>query len=312
VFDLSFSRRQETDISGFGANFGSANIAYSAAVNKKNKTDTYTYKWTYTGDSFVNEANATYLDAVYNPSSLNPDDSSFEYQGVITYGGKDSTQRISQQSYVLRDDLTYNGLENHVIKGGVRFAFQDYDFTKNFFVQPRYFFQTDATKGLDFSFPATAQIGVGNPRIIASNSQLGAYIQDDWDVTDKLQINAGLRWDYESNLFNNRYRTPAAAIATLNALPKTIISTLPTTSPTAATGRPGKTCSSRGSASAMISTTTSAPCCSAGTANITIATSSTTRSTSSFACNTRPASSTSRATASRVTATRRWCGTTAI
>jgi hypothetical protein len=221
VFDLSFSRRQETDVSGFGANFGSANIAYSAAVNKINKTDTYTYKWTYTGDSFVNEANLTYLDAVYNPSSLNPDDPSFEYQGVITFGGKDSTQRISQQSYVLRDDLTYNGLQNHAIKGGLRFAFQDYDFTKNFFVQPRYFFQNDATKGLDFSFPAQAQLGVGNPRIIASNSQLGAYIQDDWDVTDKLQINIGLRWDYESNLFNNKYRTPAAAVATLNALPRT-------------------------------------------------------------------------------------------
>lgn len=221
VFDLSFSRREETDVTGFGANFGSANIAYSAAVNKINKTDTYTYKWTYTGDSFVNEFNATYLDAVYNPSSLNPNDASFEYQGVITFGGKDSTQRISQQSYVLRDDLTYSGLENHVFKGGIRFAFQDYDFTKNFFVQPRYFFQNDATKGLDFSFPAQAQLGVGNPRIIASNSQLGLYAQDDWDVTDKLQINVGLRWDYESNLFNNKYRTPAAAVATLNGLPRT-------------------------------------------------------------------------------------------
>ncbi len=221
VFDLSFSRREETDVTGFGANFGSANIAYSAAVNKINKTDTYTYKWTYTGDSFVNEANLTYLDTVYNPSSLNPDDPSFEYQGVITFGGKDSTQKISQQSYVLRDDLTYNGLAGHVIKGGIRFAFQDYDFTKNLFVQPRYFFQTDATKGLNFDFPATAQIGVGNPRIIASNSQLGLYLQDDWDVTDKLQINAGIRWDYESNLFNNKYHSPASAIATLSALPKT-------------------------------------------------------------------------------------------
>ena len=221
VFDLSFSRREETDVSGFGANFGSPNIAYSSAVNKINKTDTYTYKWTYPGDSFVNEFNATYLDTVYNPSSLNPDDPSFEYQGVITFGGKDSTQRISQQSYTLRDDFTYNGLDNHVIKGGIRFAFQDYDFTKNFFVQPRYFYQNDPTKGLDFSFPATAQIGVGNPRIIASNSQLGMYLQDDWDITDKLQLNLGLRWDYESNLFNNKYRTPAAAVTTLNGLPKT-------------------------------------------------------------------------------------------
>ena len=52
VFDLSFSRRQETDIQGFGQDVG-GNVAYSAAENKKNKVDTYLFKWTYTGDAFV-------------------------------------------------------------------------------------------------------------------------------------------------------------------------------------------------------------------------------------------------------------------
>ncbi|WP_267434372.1 carboxypeptidase regulatory-like domain-containing protein [Sphingomonas sp. GM_Shp_1] len=218
TFDLIVSKRVETDITGFG---GASTNAYSNALNKKNNVDTYIYRWTYRGDSFINEFNASYLNYTYNPTSLDPNSSTFNYQGVIRFGGKESTQRISQASYTLRNDLTWTGIDNHVIKGGVRFAFQDYTFLKNFFVQPFYDFRNDPTNGLDFSFPATAQIGIGNPRIAASNSQVGLYLQDDWDVTDKLQVNVGLRWDYESNLFNNNYRTPDAAAALLRQLPQT-------------------------------------------------------------------------------------------
>ena len=46
-------------------------------------------------------------------------------------------------------------------------------------------------------------------------------MQDDWDVTDKLQLNLGLRWDYETNMFNNNYATPAGRRAALRALPTT-------------------------------------------------------------------------------------------
>ena len=215
-FDLSYDRRDETDIQGFGGQ-----TAVSAAENKNNTIQTVNFKWTYTGHSVLNEFQASYLDYVYNPSSLNSNEPTSNFRDVITIGGKNSSQRINQQSYVVRDDATLNVLAHNVLKVGVKFAFQDYDFQKLFFVQPDYTYINDPTQKLDFSFPAEIRLGLGNPQIKARNDQIGVYAQDDWDVTRRLQINAGIRWDYESNLFNNNYRTPTAAVATLSALPVT-------------------------------------------------------------------------------------------
>ena len=46
------------------------------------------------------------------------------------------------------------------------------------------------------------------PKISQNNAQFGVYAQDDWDVTDKLMLNLGVRWDVETNRFNNDYVTP--------------------------------------------------------------------------------------------------------
>ena len=209
--DLSYSKRMETDIQGFGGT-----TSREAAENKKNDISTYLLKWTHRGDGFINEFSMDYLDYNYNPTSLNPDSPTFEYQGIVTFGGKDGSQDVRQQAMTVRNDFTYTALDNHVIKLGLKYSAQDYQFSKLFNVQPKYVFQ-----GPDFSFPRQAFLGLGNPRIDASNNVWGAYIQDDWDLTDKLQINLGLRWDRESNMFNNEYVTPANAAALLRALPQT-------------------------------------------------------------------------------------------
>lgn len=209
--DLSYSKRTETDIQGFGGT-----ISREAAENKKNDINTYLMKWTSRGDSFVNELSMDYLDYNYNPTSLNPDSPTFEYQGIVTFGGKDGSQDVRQQAMTIRNDFTYSGIEDHVIKFGVKYSAQDYQFSKLFNVQPKYVFQ-----GPDYSFPRQAFLGLGNPRIDAMNHVWGVYIQDDWDLTDKLQLNLGLRWDRESNMFNNDYVTPARAAALLRALPQT-------------------------------------------------------------------------------------------
>jgi hypothetical protein len=216
VFDVSFSRRQETDIQGFGGN-----TSREAAENKINVVDTYLFKWTYTGDDFVNEFNVNYLDYRFNPTSLNPDLPQLEYVDVITYGGKDSSRREVQQSYTIRDDVTWNRFEGHSIKVGGRVEVTDIEFNNQSFLQPRYTFRRSDADRTDFTFPAEARLGLGSGRIVAENTQLGFYIQDDWDATDKLQLNIGLRYDYEFNGFNNNYRTPAAAAGALRALPKT-------------------------------------------------------------------------------------------
>ncbi|WP_314374322.1 TonB-dependent receptor domain-containing protein [Sphingomonas paucimobilis] len=216
VFDLSYSRRTESDIQGFGGN-----VAYEAAENKLNTVDTYLYKWTYNGDNFINEFNANYLNYVFNPTSLNPGLATSDYDAVIIFGGKDSTRREVQQSYTIRDDFTYSGLDNHVFKMGARVEITDIEFNNQAYIQPRYTYRREPQNNLNFSFPAEARLGLGNGRIFGSNTQVGLYAQDDWDVTERLQLNVGVRWDYETNGFNNDYRTPPAAAAALRALPRT-------------------------------------------------------------------------------------------
>jgi Carboxypeptidase regulatory-like domain/TonB dependent receptor len=216
TFDLSFSRRQETDIQGFGGN-----TSYEYAENKRNTVDTYLFKWTYNGDNFINEFNANYLNYEFNPTSINPDLPSYDYSGVILFGGKDSTRRELQQGYTIRDDFTFSGIDRHVFKAGVRVEVTDIEFANNAYIQPRYTYLQEPNNNLDFSFPAEARLGLGNGRILASNTQIGLYLQDDWDVTDRLQLNLGVRWDYETNGFNNDYVTLAAAAAALRSLPTT-------------------------------------------------------------------------------------------
>lgn len=216
IFDLSLSRREESDIQ----NFGGEN-SFEVAENKLNKVDSALFKWTFDGDSFVNEFGASLVDYVFNPTSLNPDLPQYQYIGVLTYGGKDSTRREQQQTYALRNDFTWTGLENHAIKAGVRVEINDISFDNRAFVQPRYTFVRDPQNNLSFAFPAEARLGLGNSLITASNTSYGLYLQDDWQVTDRLELNIGLRWDYETNGFNNKYVTPASAAAALRALPKT-------------------------------------------------------------------------------------------
>lgn len=216
IFDLSFNRREESDIQ----NFGGEN-SFEVAENKLNKVDSALFKWTYAGDSFVNEFGASWVDYVFNPTSINPDLPQFQYIGVLTFGGKDSTRREQQQTYTLRNDFTWTGIDDHAIKAGIRVELNDISFDNREFVQPRYTFVREPQNNLSFAFPSEARLGLGNSLITSSNTSYGLYIQDDWQVTDRLELNIGLRWDYETNGFNNDYVTPAAAAAALRALPST-------------------------------------------------------------------------------------------
>ncbi len=53
----------------------------------------------------------------------------------------------------------------------------------------------------------------------AHNNQIGAFIQDDWTVNEHLTYNLGIRWDYESNMLNNKFVTPAGIVTALANYP---------------------------------------------------------------------------------------------
>ena len=208
-FDLSFSGRHETDVRGFGTAFSapqtSAQSSEDQAVDVYSATGSYKYQ---AGD-WLNEAQLTGQWSKWNPSPLNGDQVGLNYFGILRVGGRDTRQEFTQNCLCLRDDLTRSGthwLGDHVFKGGVSADLLAYKSQKYQDANPFFNYRVDES----FQRPFEAFIGYGNPNISASNTELGAYLQDDWTVNRRLLLNLGVRWDVETNEFDNSYVTPTA------------------------------------------------------------------------------------------------------
>jgi outer membrane receptor for ferrienterochelin and colicin len=207
VWELTGDFRHETDTRRFGGQFGEVQRAYSAAENFKNTVATGRVKQTLYGAQSVNEAQASYQFYSYNPDPLNFDTPGLEYDGGNRLGGADTRQDLRQGRASLRNDFTYNGFRRagvHAIKLGGNFDYVTYDINKQLNENPVFIFSNSNNN----AFPVRARIGAGDPNLKTSNAQLGLYAQDDWTPTPRLTFNVGVRWDYESKMFNTDYVTP--------------------------------------------------------------------------------------------------------
>ena len=201
--------RHETDIRRFGGQFGPIQRAYSAGENFKNTVATGRVKQTMYGTDKVNEAQLSYQLYKYNPEPLDFNSVGLEYDGGNRLGGADTRQDLRQGRLSLRDDYTYSGYKMggaHAIKLGGNFDFVTYDINKQLNENPFFSFSNSNNS----AFPVRALLGAGDPRLKTNNSQLGLYVQDDWSPTQRLSFNLGVRWDYESKMFNTDYVTPKA------------------------------------------------------------------------------------------------------
>jgi outer membrane receptor protein involved in Fe transport len=203
LVEWSGTYRDESDISGFGGI-----TAREAAENKLQDVLGTTLRHQLTGSTWLNEFNASLFENHWNPSPLNPDEIGFVYEDLARIGGRDTEQDIGQQRLAFRDDISFSNLNwvtgNHGLKVGANVELLDYTVTKFFEENPRYFFRQD----ISATIPYKARYGFGNPDLSANNEQFGIYVQDDWDVNDRLLLNLGIRWDYETNMINTDFVTP--------------------------------------------------------------------------------------------------------
>ncbi len=203
LLELSGQARHETDIRDFGGQ-----TSFENADNVKNDVKYATAKHRLAKGTFVNEATFSFLDFKWNPVPLNPNLVGQEYRGILRIGGRDTTQDFTQKRASLRDDFTLFGIKGmgtHVVKLGANLDFLSYDVSKQLFGNPLFTYRSD----ISLDFPAEASYGVGNPDLSSDNREFGVYAQDDWKVTKNFELNLGVRWDYESEMLNNSYVTPA-------------------------------------------------------------------------------------------------------
>jgi Carboxypeptidase regulatory-like domain len=222
--DFSFNYRGESDIRDFGGG-----QAFQEAVNYHQAVTVGQLKYNYFVGPWFNEAKADYSNFRRNPAPNIPGLPQRQYQypgGSAVIGGNLSTQDFIQRRLGLRDDLTYSGFKlagDHVVKTGASLDFVKYDVFKDNNGTPQFSYinQIDCypTCGTptvyNFVSPYQLVYASGNPRLNADNKQVGLYLQDDWSPVQRLMLNLGVRWDYESHMLNNDYVTPKNVVDTL-------------------------------------------------------------------------------------------------
>lgn len=202
TLELSYNGRFESDRRGFGGQ-----DAASRAENVEIGYNVLTLQHGFTRGDWYNQAHVSAQRSNWNPTVANAsDDIGLNYDDIIRIGARSTTQEFVQDRVAFRNDLTYSGLDwlgSHVVKGGVNVDFLRYDVSKRFDGVPQFFFRPG-----DLDRPYRATFGEGDPGMSENNVQFGAFLQTDWDVNDRLQLNLGIRWDAETNLFNNAWVTP--------------------------------------------------------------------------------------------------------
>ena len=213
--EFTFKRRDEqgrTDVGG-------TTTASASKVNF-NTEDRYDLRWVHYGASFMNEARVTYEDALFNPAPYTIGNQAIYTRGLnqgevlITSDSTSSLaiQRKGQKGPAFQNDITFNAFQwngDHVVKTGFKYKSVELTQSENSALNPSFRYAVnDGTLGTSPYLPVGANsipyqvnfnlpFAGASPIVTTKSKQFGIYIQDDWDVNDRLQLNLGLRYDYE-------------------------------------------------------------------------------------------------------------------
>jgi outer membrane receptor protein involved in Fe transport len=134
----------------------------------------------------------------FNRNDLNRNNSTLftlpgwlEVAGVSLASDFQSQIHFVTNSYTVADNFTWiRG--SHTIKAG--FEYRDLRSSRLQATNPTHFFNT--LDDLIADRPNTIRLTFGNPGRGQTTSQTGLFLQDDWRVSKRLQLNIGLRYEY--------------------------------------------------------------------------------------------------------------------
>lgn len=238
LFEFSGKHRNES-----GFNLGSGQTA-AEAVSSNDVTEWRGLaRWEHIEDNWINDLKISYEDVSWAPRPQSDEIGiQLEYDGpnpanpaqnqrgtLLVIGGSPNFQDKGQKGWTIQNDFTWIGFEGHTIKAGIKAKWINLNSTQLNFSNPRYYFNTafPDPSGFNDTIPYRVEMGAvsgeGDPTVESDNFQLGLYIQDDWDVTDRLTLNLGIRWDYEHNpeflnFEHDQRRVDMVTGVTLNAM----------------------------------------------------------------------------------------------
>ncbi len=221
--DFTIFNRDEDNLIDFGGI-----RAQTGARNVTGTTKNIQAEWSHRADNWLNELTVAYQDTstqtpVKNPGPQYQIEANTSGGDLAILGGNNFSQESGQKLWTFKDNVTFNNFDwhgTHTVKMGAKITTGDLTRTEANNVYGTYFYTAAAYSGSatdpGTSIPYQASINLTPPtQFKSSNTQVGLFIQDNWQVGDHWTYNLGLRWDYESNAMNNKFVTPAAVATAL-------------------------------------------------------------------------------------------------
>ena len=227
TIDVSHFRRDEENLRDFG---GIAVPSHGHDISSNGRL--YQADWKHRGSNWLNELTVAYntfengtprvsdgpeivltcLTPPMSPENPNPVPCSgnpFDTGArAAELGAHPFVQNDRQKTWTFKNNATFER-GNHIIKGGIKVTSNRYERAEDNLSNGSYFFQSLPFTGFDSSVPYAARVStVAVQPASAKNTQIGLFIQDDWTPNEHWTINAGIRWDYETNAKNEDFVTP--------------------------------------------------------------------------------------------------------
>ncbi|WP_294073431.1 TonB-dependent receptor, partial [Sphingomonas sp.] len=228
TINLSGYKRKQSNLADFGGN-----AAQEHGHFLQTDQDRYQLQWRHSSGDFLN-----FLNVAHDKANQGTPDVSTGPEYLLTNGFDTGSIRAQlgangfqqndiEKNWTIRDDATLRHGE-HTLKAGAQVVFYDLSRIEAANTNGTFFVanpcdQTVPTCGpLDITTatPIAGRININPaPGLSAKDTQVGLYVSDEWKPDEHWTVNAGLRWDFESNPNNKHYVTPTAIATALRAYP---------------------------------------------------------------------------------------------
>ena len=215
-FEMTAKYRKESET----IQLGDQRLPSSATDNTNDETRV-DFRYQYTTGDWLNDMHLGYEDSFWSPRphefSLGTTLSDGNWwETIARRGGGDNYQDKGQKGILLQDELTFSGWDKHTIKMGMKYKSVEVNTLEQRLFNPNFFYDINESltvpTHVEFGAPVSS---LGDGTVTSKNKQFGMFIQDDFQATDKLLLNIGVRWDYETTPSFEDYVTPADVVAAL-------------------------------------------------------------------------------------------------